>query len=587
MKKVMVMMLSAMMIFIMSGCKTNSSVSDAVITPTDPTSTSSPTKAEEKAEEDEVQLQPGFEAWEASDAVKALNKVLMMEETVTVVPSQEVSTGAADLKQYYLNKINHIQDYEFEQDMTPDQYAIADMDHDGTPEVLVRLSIHEDQWVMVLRFYKGTVYGYSYGLRGFESPKTDGTYLASSGALDNNIMELGFDGIKAKENCLGYSTLNNDIMEYYIADHKVSEKEYNAFSEKYYNSEDVKWYLFPSNLRAGYIGEELFHVDFEAITQPTGKELERYYSAMESDVTFTHSSRIPGELCEIIVEAMKTGKEEEDLGSLKEGTDISQEEFCRLTGVHLEEMEQDIPVRVDADNDGYEDLIALHYWGGTGGFSSMELYRGSETGEFILTSSLECSYQDYKVISYQGRNYLLMKDFDYNTKYASGYTLYLYQDGILADGMSFRFDIEDYEMKIAYESSSFGGIEQMKDTLCNKDLPDVLNNNNGVIDGTGEIIDNSNTDYRYSCDIDNDGSPEYYNKSMWYPSNMGTVMECSYNFKDSKILDDLCDRLEEEMGEGRLYTFWIDKVDDKNIMYLYYGNNLDFTLFAYLLERAE
>jgi hypothetical protein len=471
--------------------------------------------------------------------------------------------------------------------MAPDKYAVADMDHDGSPEVIVNLSVNTDNWVMLLRYYEGSVYGYFYEIRGFESPKMNGKYMASSGALDNKILEMSFDGYYIKEKCLGYSISVTDGVEYYIADNKVTEKEYNELSNEYYNSEDVKWNLFPSDVRAGYSEEKLFQVDFKAITQPTGKALESYYSETEKDRTFSHSSRIPGELCDLITEAMKSGKEEETISPLVVGTELSQEKFCSLTGF---EVEYGVisPFKVDIDNDGIEDLIGQYYWGGTGCFSSMELYKGADNGTYKLSNNFDCFLQEFKFIAYQGKNYLLMKDVDYNTKYYSGYTLYLYEDGTLADGMKFRFDIKDYDMKINYESSSFSGIEQIKKTLSNKKMPEVLNNNDGVIYGTGEIIDEANgADYKYSSDIDNDGNLEYYNKSMWYPSNMGTVMQCIYNFKDSKVLEDVCDRLADEIGEGRLYTFWLDKVDDKNVMYLYYGNNLDFSLYAYLLEGGK
>ena len=64
-------------------------------------------------------------------------------------------------------------------------------------------------------------------------------------------------------------------------------------------------------------------------------------------------------------------------------------------------------------------------------------------------------------------------------------------------------------------------------------------------------------------------------------------MQCTYDFENSNVLEDLCARLADEVGEGRLYTFWIDKIEDENIMYLYYGNNLDYSLYAYRLTRME
>lgn len=589
MRKVILIILSSVMMLIMSGCKSDIPESNQDVNTPAPTKANSPTepaKTEEVAEEDDIILQPGFEAWEGTEAVKALNKVLLMEADMKLVTNDGADTATLDVTR--LDTIKQIQEYSFDKNMAPDKYAVVDMDYDGTPEVIVNLSVNSDYWVMLLRFHEGSVYGYFYVSRGLQSPKMNGRYMASSGVFDNKILEMSFDGYILKENCLAYSMSVNDGVEYYIADNKVTEKEYNEFSNEYYNSDDVMWYMFPSNVRAGYNGEKLLQVNFDAITQPTGIALESYYSEIEKDKTFSHSSRIPGELCDVITEAMKSGKEEEIISPLVVGTELSQEDFCSLTGFEVEYGGSVSPFRVDIDNDGTEDLIGQYYWGGTGGFSSMEFYKGNDNGTYSLSNNFDCLLQEFKFIAYQGKNFLLMKNVDYNTKYYSGYTLYLYEDGTLADGMQFRFDIKDYDMSILYENSSFSGIEQIRKTLSNKKMPEVLDYNDGVIYGTGEIIDEANdADYQYSSDIDNDGKIEYYNKYMWYPSNMGTVMQCIYYFKESKVLEDLYDRLAEEIGESRLYTFWLDKVDDKNVMYLYYGNNLDFSLYAYLLEGAK
>lgn len=335
-----------------------------------------------------------------------------------------------------------------------------------------------------------------------------------------------------------------------------------------------------------YIGEqELFRVDFKAKTHAQVQDIDEYYSSMDEKGQFTYSSLIPAELCDIILDAMNQGSEDISLNPLMADKVISQEEFSAITGVDLSGMERVMAIKVDADNDGLEDLIGQYFYGGTGGFSSMQMYKGSSDGEYTLTDTFECLIQNYGFLQYQGKHYLLMEEFDYNTKYYKGYSLYLYEDGKLADGKMFSFVIDDYEMDIAYEDSSYEDINTVKNTLCNTRMPDILSNSGGVIVGTGETIYDYDSNYMYSADIDNDGDQEYYNKYMWYPSNMGTVMMCIYEFEDSHILDDLCNRLSDEIGEGRLYTFWIDEIKGKNILYLYYGENLDFTLYGFLIEE--
>lgn len=77
--------------------------------------------------------------------------------------------------------------------------------------------------------------------------KTDGAYMASSGALDNNILEMSFKGHELNEKILGYSFSINDDVEYYIDDEKVSEEEYNDFLTDFFDKEDVNRHRFPSN----------------------------------------------------------------------------------------------------------------------------------------------------------------------------------------------------------------------------------------------------------------------------------------------------------------------------------------------------
>ena len=237
-------MLSVMMICMLSGCKADSTTKDNTITPTPTTEAATPIEAVNEPQENKMQLQPGFDAWEETEAVKALNQVLTMEATVKVVNSEEGITGTTTFEEHYLNAIKHFIIYDFEESLVPDNYAIVDMDRDNTPEVIVNLSSGNDGWIIVLRYYEGSVYGYSFVYRGLLSPKTDGTYMASSGAFDNNIIEMSFNGNELQEKILACSISMNDSVEYYIADNKVSEKDYNDFCTEFFDKEDVSWHQF-------------------------------------------------------------------------------------------------------------------------------------------------------------------------------------------------------------------------------------------------------------------------------------------------------------------------------------------------------
>lgn len=224
MKKAILTIMSVMLISMLSGCNSDGATNDYNLTPTSTTGAVTPTDAAvEKPEEDRGQLQPGFDAWEESEAVKALNQVLTMETTLKVVNAENGIRETTTFEERYLNDIKHLIVYDFEESLVLDNYAIVDMDRDNTPEVIVNLSSGMDGWVIVLRYYEGSVYGYPFVYRGLLSPRVDGTYMSSSGAFDNNVLEMSFNELKLNEKILGHSMLIVDgSVEYYIADEKVS-----------------------------------------------------------------------------------------------------------------------------------------------------------------------------------------------------------------------------------------------------------------------------------------------------------------------------------------------------------------------------
>jgi hypothetical protein len=230
----------------LSGCKSDKVTKEKDITPIPTTGVITPTETVKESQENKEQLLPGFVGWEENEAIKELNQVLTMEATVKVVNAEYGRTGTTTLADNYLNAINQLIIYDFEESLILDNYAVVDMDRDNTPEVIVNLSSGMDGWIIVLRYYEGSVYGYPFVYRGLLSPKMDGTYMASSGAADNNIIEMSFNGYELQEKILGCSISMNDVVEYYVTGQKVSEKDYNNFSAKFFDKEDVSWHPFSS-----------------------------------------------------------------------------------------------------------------------------------------------------------------------------------------------------------------------------------------------------------------------------------------------------------------------------------------------------
>lgn len=230
MKKLMITMLSATLMFIMSACTADGTTNDKNLNP----------------QESNIQLQPGLDSWEESEAVKALNQVLTMEAAVRMGNKEDGVSETVTYKEHYLNAIQQLMEYNFEENLVPDNYAVVDMDRDNTPEVIVNLSSGTDGWIVVLRYYEGSVYGYPFVYRGLESPKKDGTYMASSGAFDNSILEMSFEGPRILEKVLAGSISINGSVEYYIEAKMVSEDEFNDYTAAFSDKEDVSWQKFSS-----------------------------------------------------------------------------------------------------------------------------------------------------------------------------------------------------------------------------------------------------------------------------------------------------------------------------------------------------
>jgi len=112
-----------------------------------------------------------------------------------------VLLGQAELFDTYAKKNMNIS--QLAQTVTPDpditvevtKFALIDLDHDGTPEVVLWLAIGENDSVgfEVLRYQDGVVYCYTFWYRMFYNLKADGTFWFSSGASDHGFGSITFE----------------------------------------------------------------------------------------------------------------------------------------------------------------------------------------------------------------------------------------------------------------------------------------------------------------------------------------------------------------------------------------------------------
>ena len=329
--------------------------------------------------------------------------------------------------------------------------------------------------------------------------------------------------------------------------------------------------------------EELLRIRFTAIQSAAAEPMEVYYPDMASGGIVLDKDGIPFDLIDALCKAIDDGTADGFIAEHRTGTELTVEEMLDTTGYDAEYVQSAMSFRADIDNDGTEDIISHIYGGGTGGFASIVLFNGSDG--LRQTASVSDIYYETSVLGWNGKNYLSVEEYDYNTKQWLGYKIYAFAEGDIASITSVCKQITGYTSEIIRSASSYPGLGQITTTLSNDKMPTIVENNNGVIYGTAETPNEDMT--RFSADINNDGTVESYTKYMFYPSTAGMQQRCMWNIEGfeegSDPVADLTNS-EENSDAGVLYTFWLDKVEGDNVLYLYFHGDYGFELCAYKLS---
>lgn len=125
------------------------------------------------------------------------------------------------------------------------QFALADLDHDDKPEVILWATANgQDDGVEILHYQDGTVYGYGLAYRAFVALKWDGTFSYSSGAADGGFGTLKF----TKNGCSieaqtysqsNYDANNNFSVSFFVNRSPVTANVYNAAVDKQDKKQDA------------------------------------------------------------------------------------------------------------------------------------------------------------------------------------------------------------------------------------------------------------------------------------------------------------------------------------------------------------
>ena len=130
------------------------------------------------------------------------------------------------------------------------QYALSDLDHDGTPELILSENINgvDDCGFLVIRYDgNGGAVGYEFTYRQLIDLKYDGTFGYSGGVASTGFATLVFNDKGWEYDIFGCVEENESGVSFKWGDGLLSEEEYWKCAQKQSSKETVQWMLYPAD----------------------------------------------------------------------------------------------------------------------------------------------------------------------------------------------------------------------------------------------------------------------------------------------------------------------------------------------------
>lgn len=334
-------------------------------------------------------------------------------------------------------------------------------------------------------------------------------------------------------------------------------------------------------------------------TEPSTTEVQLTESSTTEEPTLT--AKVPDGLQTLLKESFLAGTSAQTLQPMVTDEVVEKEEQDRYRGLGVDDMLDYFAtwggylLRVDADNDGIEDLFAWIRDGGSSGNTSFQLARGKEDGTYEVTEEQGSMSSEIAFIEYEGQNYLLETEYEYNRKSVNGFTVTAYEQGLVSDQVYLEAIANVWESDITscisgYEALAGHYAEIGKDGFHDENLYDYR-----VDAGSGEWVE-KNEDTVYHADINNDGVEEWYEKYIFYPSsiNASICIEDKLHFAEAPDEQEELTSYYDLQYEGIPLTFWVEEVitDDSGqakqvVCLLTYEGLSTNRVYGYLIEKEN
>lgn len=264
----------------------------------------------------------------------------------------------------------------------------------------------------------------------------------------------------------------------------------------------------------------------------------------------------------------------------KENPDIKKE----LMAIVSNSFGQGIWLKVDADNDGIDDVFLCQYLGGSLGAVTYYLFKGDGNGKYEMSGWHENLREEFAFIRWEGKNYLAKTTWDFTKKCVDGISIECYGNGRHRGGVWLYIAAEDREDARSIETSYIADKKFEKIAEGMEKFAKTYEIGSRVEPGTAE---EENSDYDRRCDIDNDGVEEEYRVSRWQTTNYYTVDSLEFRAEE-ELRERIFDMVNEDEIAGIPLNLWVDKTEHGNVVYVLYEEGLyDFHICAYLLSEND
>ena len=126
-----------------------------------------------------------------------------------------------------------------------DSFSLVDLDHDGTPELILAVPIGADTFSLILRYEDSIVYSFSFPGRAFNDLRKNGNFWASGGAAESGICSITFSKEQCTVDKFTYCTIPDLAVGEvtFFVDHKeASEAEHDLAIDEWKELPYADWY---------------------------------------------------------------------------------------------------------------------------------------------------------------------------------------------------------------------------------------------------------------------------------------------------------------------------------------------------------